>query len=133
MEPTPQQKSSMAAFVASCHFFLSVCFGVLILKYHLESNGMVDENDNGSFEMWSGFNLKVFYFLQPQFWLSNIFQPDIAYLNINDPIYPIKKLVNTISWPMLVSIPFWSVCFGWLVTKISNRLHYHSLKTAQHC
>jgi len=119
----------MVAIVAIAHCALSVWFGSLVAYHQVEMAGGIPD-DYESFVVWGSFDLKVFFFLQPQFWLAFVFQPEIPGIYINDPGYSLTKVASTLSIPLLVSIPLWSICFGFLfTTAVSWRTRHSSLVT----
>ena len=65
------------------------------------------------FETWRGFWLKLFYLVQPQFFVFGLVQ------NI---------LVKLPDWfgqlVFISSVPLWSICFAWIFVKLDNRLSH---------
>ena len=129
-----KRKMETVTIVTFVHFFLSICFGVAVVHHHaMMSGGIFEDKEYQALAAWSSFDLNVFYLFQPQFWLATVFQVEDIGISMDDPAYySLAKFESVISKPLLISIPFWSICFGWLAAKVSSRLPYLSQKTAQH-
>jgi hypothetical protein len=102
--------------VAIAHFVLSVCFGIVLVDHEAEAGGIFE----GSFFAWDHFTLKTFLFLQPQFLFT---------FHVNHPMG--FRFVGYNSTPslltpifLLILIPLWSICFGWLYVKVTNWLNH---------
>jgi hypothetical protein len=78
--------------------------------------------EEGSFMHWEfvyAFWTSAFYLLQPQGWVwFKLF--NLGYLTV-----PTSGLFRFLEASvLLISIPLWSVCFGWLYVKFTNWLNH---------
>jgi hypothetical protein len=67
---------------------------------------------------WDNCWTDVGYFLQPQFWLV----PKILPLNIPPALRGLADLIFILV--MILSVPLWSICFGWIYVKFTNWLNH---------
>jgi hypothetical protein len=103
--------------VAIAHFILTVFFGFVFV-----SQGWVFSGTREKYlwvEAWRNLKLDAFLILQPQFW----------FLNTTWEFQTAKNILSAIPFwvripVFLISIPLWSICFGWLFVKLGNWLNH---------
>jgi hypothetical protein len=106
--------------VAIAHFALTVLV-VWRLLYHLHYSGWSGSAEKQIwFNAWSLFWLKFFVLLQPLFsffvWFFNF---------VAVPSGDLGGLIEFLEgMAMFVSVPIWSICFGWLFIKLDNWLNH---------
>jgi hypothetical protein len=126
MDATLKRRMWAIALVTITHLVLSVWFGVLVVYHQAMAGGIFED----SFFVWGNFDLKVFCLLQPQFWLAFIYQPEIS--ENYDYLAKFVLAVSNFSQPLLISMPFWSICFGFIFTKAFSWRTRHSSPATYH-
>ncbi|MEI7535210.1 MAG: hypothetical protein WCK57_12660 [Verrucomicrobiae bacterium] len=93
--------------VATAHFVLTA---LIFVKWMCLEN-----EDYIQSIVFAGFWRDILYLLQPQIWLAvesgNHFSTEIFSM-----LFP--------PWVYLLTIPIWSICFGWLFVKLDNWLNH---------
>jgi hypothetical protein len=83
---------------------------------------------------WFGLSPKIFSILWREFWLTVLlmFQPQLSVtflIHEHPPYIPTATqdshlLAMIIFAAILISIPIWSLCFGWIYVKFTNWLNH---------
>ncbi len=103
--------------VAIVHFALTL-FVIWKLIHHLAWSGLIEKEV--WFNAWGLFWLKVFILFQP---LLSFFVWVFHFINV--PNGELGGLIEFLEgMAMLLSVPLWSICFGWLFVKLDNRLNH---------
>jgi hypothetical protein len=100
--------------VAIAHFASTfLCGAILIITLFAFSHF-----PNSPQFQWLSLESKLFVLLQPQFW----FAPKIFTM---DNFYALPLFVFSLALSFyFVSVPLWSICFGWLFVKLENWLNH---------
>src|SRR5271154_1040737 len=96
--------------VAIVHFLLTLFVVFKILHHAIPS-----AERNIWLQTWGGFLSKFSMLLQPQLLILEKLFNSSHYLNVPNLIVPIS---------IFVSVPIWSICFGWLFVKLDNWLNH---------
>jgi hypothetical protein len=102
--------------VAIIHFLLTA-FAILFLA--LTFFGFIPDTKN----QFLVFGERIFFsILQPQFWIVPTF------MDVESFFASISEISIFLSWAAflvcLFSIPLWSLCFGWIYVRLSDRLNH---------
>ena len=106
--------------VTRIHFVLTVIAGLLLLNASAWSGNEASLSYK-LYNLREGFKICTFVILQPQ----TLLMADITNIESSkSALQPTSMVWFVYALIYIVSIPVWSVCFGWIFIRIKDRLHH---------
>jgi hypothetical protein len=120
--------------VAIIHFGLTLCVALILIIFwhgglsasHRDPINPALTEQHVKTAIWYQFWVAILVFLQPISYLLSSMVGVLVFHSIL-PSQPAWLVMSIFLFFMLLPVPFWSYCFGWLFVKFDNWLNHFSV------